>query len=92
MSEQQVWRVGDVSWKEWDNEAVVYSQSSGQTHLINETSTRVLALIRQEPASVLALSQRLAEHNAVELDDELVRHVESLLVNLEAMGLIEPVA
>ena len=86
------WSVGAFDKKQWGEESVVYNQRSGQTHLLNSTSTRVLAYLEQEPLSVLGLTQKLAADTEVEADEELVRHVESLLLNLEAMGLIEPVA
>jgi PqqD family protein of HPr-rel-A system len=79
-------------WRSWgDGEFVVYHTGSGETHLLNEVSAEAL---RQLDASCLD-ARELAARVAVSLGrangESLEPHIEDLMLQLDELGLIEPV-
>jgi PqqD family protein of HPr-rel-A system len=91
MAGTKVWRAANLLMKSWDDGVIVYNLDSGTTHLLNPTAGQVLYYLADARASVGALSHRLASENDLESDAELDHTVEDLLMQLDSLGLIEPI-
>lgn len=73
----------------WDNEAVLYNDLSGATHLLGPAALCVLEALRSSPLSATALAARLLDEfdiDGTSLDAEL----DTLLDQLSQLSLIEP--
>lgn len=86
------WKSSPFSWRAWGDEFVVFNRLSGSTHLLTAKAAKVLFLLEQRPGSALDLSNQLAADAGIETDSELLGHVESLLAELDELGLVEPVS
>jgi PqqD family protein of HPr-rel-A system len=84
------WRVpgAPLGWRHWDDasEWVVFNPASGDLHLVNEPSARVLEVIEREPSTVAELERRFAEQGGPGGEA-----IDGLLRVLDALGLAEPV-
>ena len=80
----------NISLRYWDGDSVVFSPLSGQTHILDIASGRVLKRITDQPATVEDIRSELAVFLEVENDAELAKAVEKILSRLEDAGLIEP--
>lgn len=70
---------------------IVFNAASGQTHVLNELGTAILRLFAQLPLSFAEVAEHLVtQYTELHLDEELCAAVESLLFELDALGLIEP--
>ncbi|MFC0250937.1 HPr-rel-A system PqqD family peptide chaperone [Massilia consociata] len=87
-----MWRVihgQSLLYRRWDDEAVLYNDLSGATHLLGPAALCLLEALRAGPAGVDALSAVLLaefEVDASSLPEELA----SLLDSLARLDLIEP--
>lgn len=72
---------------------VVYHQASGDTHLLNRLAGDVLRNLEQAPAEAATLAERVVAQQEMPADQqgELLEQVEQLLLQLEALGLVEAV-
>lgn len=86
------WRLMDgqsLRYRVWDDEAVLYNDLSGATHLLGPAALCVLEALRPGPASSAALAGRLLE--GFEIDDTaLGAELDVLLDELSELKLIEP--
>jgi len=88
------WRARDpasIRWREWDDAYVVHHVPSGSTHFLDATAG--CALLRMQDAEVGI--EDLARAVADELDLDavpLASHMETLLAELERLGIVERVA
>jgi PqqD family protein of HPr-rel-A system len=85
------WKPGKLISRSWDGESVVYHAPSGDTHLLSPSAAFVLQSLEKQPADAIELAEKLTAANGLELDDDLLQHVERLLANLHALALIESV-
>lgn len=87
-----MWRVvpgQSLAFREWDQEAVLYNDLSGNTHLIDGLGIDLLLALRDSPADAATLSARLA--GQVDADaGELSAAIEDMLAGLAALDLVEP--
>ena len=87
-----MWRVvpgQSLAFREWDGEAVLYNDLSGNTHLLDGAAIEVLQALRQRPADAATLATGLA----VRFDagaDELSAMIEDMLAGLAGLDLVEP--
>ena len=84
------WKAGpsDLIWRSWDrDEFVVYHVASGDTHLINEVTARVLETLQASPLSFEELTRRVAHALQVEVDESFEASLAKLLVYLDEIGL-----
>jgi len=80
-------------WRSWDDdEYVVYSTASGDTHLINEVTAEVLRQLERSELEFSVLIRNVAETLGSEPDRRLETHVGRLLVYLDEIGLVESVS
>ncbi len=88
-----VWSIAaerEISLRYWDGDSIVFSPLSGETHILDIASGRVLKRITDQPATVEDIRSELAVFLEVENDAELANAVEKILTRLEDAGLIEP--
>jgi PqqD family protein of HPr-rel-A system len=86
-----MWRVipGQLlAFREWDGEAVLYNDLSGNTHLLDGGAIDVLQALRTEPCVSAALAARLAGPLGAGAD-ELLPEIDDMLAELARLDLIE---
>jgi PqqD family protein of HPr-rel-A system len=87
-----MWRVTPgqaLACREWDGEAVLYNDLSGNTHLLDGAALDLLHALRDQPADAATLAARLADHVDAG-DDDLVSLIDDMLAALAGLDLIEP--
>ncbi|MGX9217171.1 HPr-rel-A system PqqD family peptide chaperone [Massilia sp. UBA6681] len=86
-----VWRLiagQSLRYRCWDEEAVLYNDLSGATHLLGPAALCVLEALRPGPASMAALASRLLDE--FEIDDASVgAELHILLDEMSQLSLIE---
>jgi PqqD family protein of HPr-rel-A system len=91
-SPHALWRLMDgqsLRYRCWDDEAVLYNDLSGATHLLGPAALCVLEALRPGPASAATLASRLLDEFDID-DDALGSELEALLGQLSQLSLIEP--
>jgi PqqD family protein of HPr-rel-A system len=86
-----MWRVvpgQSLAFREWDGEAVLYNDLSGNTHLLDGGAIEVLLALRPAPLDAAALAVRLAERFGAGAD-ELLPDIEAMLSDLAGLDLVE---
>jgi PqqD family protein of HPr-rel-A system len=86
-----MWRVVPgqlLACREWDGEAVLYNDLSGNTHLLDGAAIDVLQALRAAPLDAAALAGRLAERFGA-TPDELGAEIEDMLAELARLDLVE---
>ena len=85
------WRLIDgqvLRYRVWDDEAVLYNDLSGATHLLGPAALCVLEALRSGPAPATALASRLLDE--FEIDDATIgAELAALLDELSGLSLIE---
>jgi PqqD family protein of HPr-rel-A system len=87
-----MWRVvpgQSLAFREWDDEAVLYNDLSGDTHLLDGAAVEVLQALRAGPADAAALALRLADRFEAG-SAELTTMIEDMLAGLARLDLVEP--
>ncbi len=79
----------DLHWCSWGDESIVYNDGSGDTHLLSPVDAEALKSLQQAPANIPELAERIASALNIEADDEFFFYLETLLTQLEKLGLIE---
>jgi PqqD family protein of HPr-rel-A system len=86
-----MWRVVPgqcLAAREWENEAVLYNDLSGATHLLDGAALDVLHALRDAPADAAMLAARLAEQFDAG-DDDLPSLIDEMLTSLARFDLVE---
>ena len=78
-----------LQFRFWDDEFVVYNSLSGDTHLLGSAAAQILLKLQQAPSNATVLTESLAPILHAEVDDELVFQIEHILMDLDALALIE---
>ncbi|HID49119.1 MAG TPA: HPr-rel-A system PqqD family peptide chaperone [Chromatiales bacterium] len=92
MIESARWRATqgfDLHWKSWDDEHVVYSDGSGDTHLLNDFGAFVLKALIKNERTLEDLVKYAAESFKQYTMDDLRDQVSDLLLELDRLGVIE---
>ena len=85
------WRLkskGSLHFQVWDEEAVVYNELSGDTHLLGPVAAHILAELKTAPANEEQLLSSLPMSCPDEAN-ELEQELGIILQNLHALALIE---
>jgi PqqD family protein of HPr-rel-A system len=90
--QSKIWIPAQLIWRAWTDEILVYNVQSGNTHVLNPMAAQVLDSLQRHPGTVPQVSQKIAADSGVELDDELVSHVERLVADLDELGLVLPLS
>jgi PqqD family protein of HPr-rel-A system len=86
------WRISGAARlleRTWDDERVIWSELTGQTHLLDLLSGTVLQLLQERPADTKELTERAAEELALHADSKLLTTVEQTLADFERLGVSE---
>lgn len=91
-----IWKLagsGDLLWRWWDEQLVVFEPTSGDTHLLNLVAGAVLCSLHEGPRRAAELAERVAARLDMPPDEEqtLQSEIDVLLGDLEAAGLVEVV-
>ena len=73
----------------WGDDHLVWSELTGQTHLLDLLPATVLRLLQERPAGSNELSERVAKALKLEDDNKLLAMVEQTLADFERLGLAE---
>jgi ABC-type taurine transport system substrate-binding protein len=91
MDTQPRWRLagGSIAWRQFDGEAVVYDDSTGNTHHLGLLGSAVLRALAAHPAGigVNALALEIHADGAIAVDDALVIEMERTLRELRRLEL-----
>lgn len=85
------WRVipgQALAYRCWDDEAVLYNDLSGDTHLFGPAAICVLEALRPGPAPAAALAARLLAEFEFE-DADPAAELDALLAELARLSLVE---
>lgn len=90
-----MWRVipgQSLVYRRWGEEAVLYNDLSGATHLLGAAALCLLEALRVAPASTEMLTMALlAEYDESDLDiDSVGQEISSVLDSLARLSLVEP--
>ncbi len=88
-----IWRVAGnqkILWRDWEGDYVIFSSLSGQTHILDIASGKVLRRIMERPSTIEDIRSEIADFLEVKNDAKLANAVDSILKRLEEAGLIEP--
>lgn len=77
-----------LTCREWDGEAVLYNDLSGNTHLLDGAALDLLQALREHPADAGQLAVRLGDRFDAG-DDDLVAVICDMLSTLAGLDLIE---
>lgn len=86
------WRLpqgGMLKLKSWNEEAVVYNISTGETHLLGALAAELLASLQRAPATTDELIASLTTSFHLDDVEELEAQVADVLEDLRALTLIE---
>ena len=92
MTKTPTWRAPSsarLHWRSWDDEFVLYSSGSGDTHLLDPVAAEALRILEIESVSLFELVELVGRSLGIEPDDELASYLEQLIYRLEKLGLIE---
>ena len=81
---------GEIAWRQWDGDYVVFNPASGNTHLLDIASGEVLVTLRSGAASTEQLGASLADLLEVGQDETVTSAVQHILETLSGLGLVEP--
>jgi PqqD family protein of HPr-rel-A system len=88
-----MWRVvpgQSLVFREWDGEAVLYNDLSGNTHLLDGGAVDVLLALRAQPLDAATLAARLADRFDADADaDALPAAIADMLTDLARLDLVE---
>ena len=78
-----------VCYRFWDNECVIYHQSSAQTHLIDEPGCSLFKAIIKRPFTRFDLLAHLAGLFEFSPDIDLEALLDTLVIEYQTLGLVE---
>lgn len=73
----------------WDDEAIVYNDCSGDTHLLSASAADVLTCLHAHPADEASLAAQCAAAWSVADDADLQAQLHDLLLTLQGLSLVE---
>lgn len=74
----------------WDEEAVVYNDLSGATHLVDAVALHLLRTLQAASATEAALAHAVRAEFDTDADDAVEAHVAATLLALTKLALVEP--
>lgn len=75
--------------RDWDGEYVVYNPANGDTCLLGEAAMQLLTRLRQQSSDLASLTRVVAEFRHADEGNDVVTLTETILQDLESLGLIE---
>ena len=80
---------GVLHWESWGEQHAVFDVRSGETHLLPDSTVRLLRQLDNSPNTATALANALCEQSGETCDEQFVAHIARLLQQLHAVGLVE---
>ncbi len=78
-------------WRCWDNEYVVYNDTTGHTHRLDTVPAKALKSLENSPATERELSVRIAAILDSDADNKVAIIVRDMINDFRRCSLIEPV-
>lgn len=75
--------------RNWEDECVVYTIDSGETHLLNAIAARILATLERESAAFAALLGEVQEQMGGPENTQAVTSLREVLDSLSKLGIIQ---
>jgi PqqD family protein of HPr-rel-A system len=75
---------------EWEDGYTVFHSGSGDTHLLDRFTGQVLSSLLQQPMSLDELARSVAGESFSQLDERTAQALDSALVALHRVHVIEP--
>ena len=91
---QYIWRIPadqEILWRHWEGDYVIFNSLSGETHILDIVSGKVLKRIMNGPSTTEDIRSEIGDFLEVRNDSELARAVDKILNGLEDTGLVEAV-
>lgn len=88
-----VWRTAagrKILCRQWEGDSVFFSSHSGETHILDVSSSMILRRIIERPSTIEEIRAQFAEFLEVENDVRLADAVNEILERLAETGLVEP--
>jgi len=76
-------------FKYWDEECVLYNNLSGETHLLERYSAKLLSSINEQPKTYQILLKKLTTDFSDSPQAEISGHLENILTHFQELNLIE---
>ena len=83
------WRSAKLVWKSFGDEWLVHNIASGNTHVLSPNAVQALRVLENTPLTSFQVAQKLSEFAHISVDEEITRQVETLLLKLEELGLVD---
>ena len=92
--EQQLWSLvsnDSLHWESWGEQHAVYSNLSGETHLLPDLTWKILRELNGRANTAKGLAQALSAGSDTTAtgEDNLIVDITRLLLQLQATGLVE---
>ena len=87
-----VWRITvdyEVLQQVWEDSGVVFHAGTGDTHQVDLLTVAVLELLREAPATLEALAQRLARDQDIDDNPDLIERLAQVLRELRRLRIVE---
>ena len=78
-------------WGSENGKFIVFNKASGQTHIVNKLCFDTLKLLQEAVLEPISLVEMLAERNGFIYDEQWNDYINGMLIDLDRLGLIEPV-
>ena len=94
MREPEAWRVNPdlpLSWRQWQDEYVVFNPLTGNTHVLDAIAGEILLMVERGPIPWRELRRHMAEFLEAPDDQRLAEAVLQAIGRLDELVLIEPV-
>ena len=91
---QYIWRTAadqKILWRCWEGDYVIFSSLSGETHILDVASGKVLKRIMNGPSTTEDIRSAIGDFLEVRNNSELACAVDKILNGLEDTGLVEAV-
>lgn len=89
--EYQVRPVVQLHWASWDDDYVVFDETSGQTHQLDAVRAYVLDLLIEAPRLIPYLAGALSQSTSVPAS-EAAELIEVVINDFQTIGLVEAIA
>ena len=79
----------ELLWRVWNDEHIIYHTGSGDTHLLSSDAAKVLRSLQKDAATISDLENKLASVIDVPQDNHLPSYLETIMTDLNKLGVIE---
>ncbi|MGD8631293.1 MAG: HPr-rel-A system PqqD family peptide chaperone [Gammaproteobacteria bacterium] len=80
---------GTLFWESWGEQHAVFDSLSGETHLLPDSTARLLRKLDGHSCSARQLAEMICTEAGVSCDEAFVMDITRLLQQLQSAGLVE---